>query len=154
MKAGKIVLIAGLAVAGVAFYAYNKLNALRQVFDRMRIWPTGISNIKLSLTMLSFNLDIAVQNPSDTAFSISGASIATLKRIVVSRNGKFLGQADVDISTIEIPAYGSAEFKNLPFTVSLDNILNNVLADTNIQLGQLSISAVVEVLGNNYVIQG
>jgi len=154
MKAKKIALIAGLAVVGLALFTYNKVNALKQVFERMTVWPTGISNIKLNLTTLSFKLDISVRNPTDTAFSVTGASIATLKRIVVSRNGKFLGQADVDISDIEIPAYGTSHFKDLPFTVSLENILTNILDDTTLNINELSITAVIEVLGQSYTISG
>ena len=154
MKTKTIIIAAGVGAAALAYWAYRKVNSLKAVFDNMQIWPSKVSNIKFAYPILSFNLDIAVKNPTDTSFSLTGVGVAKLSRIVVSRNGAFLGQADVDMQAIEIPAFSTSTIQNLPFKVSLLNVLSNVLADTNIDINQLSISAVIEVLGQSYTIQG
>ncbi|RDI07036.1 hypothetical protein [Flavobacterium sp. AG291] len=159
MKAGTIVIVGGLAILGIAVLTAKKVLVLKAVFDRMKIWPSDISNVKLkNFTELSFNLNFMLQNPTNESFSVSGANIVTLKRVSIYKNGTYFGQADVNLTELEIPANSTTELKNLPFKVSLTSLLDNLANMTEFDVTSittgLSVEAVVEVLGSEYVIEG
>lgn len=153
MKAKGIILTIGLAIGGLAWLGYKKAKSLKTVFDNMTIAPSGIRNLKLGLKEVSFLLDFTITNPTSEAFSVSGASIASLNRIMVYKDGNFIGMASVNMEAIEIPSNGELTIKNVPFKIATQNALNLLLQDS-IDINKLTILAVIDVLGNEYTIEG
>ena len=151
----KTILIAGGAAIGVASYiAWNKIQVMKAVFDQMTIKPSGISNLVITLSSISFKLDIKITNPTVENFAVSGGSLAKVKRIIVYRNGHLLGTGYLDIDGIEIPPMSSVELKYIPFEVALEQVMYNLLQMESFSLAQLTIVGVVEVLGKEYYIEG
>ncbi|MXN90143.1 hypothetical protein GR160_02805 [Flavobacterium sp. Sd200] len=154
MKTKYVVAIGTVGLVALGIYLYNKARQFKKVFDNMRVWPSGIRNIRVQLPYLLFNLDITLQNPTDVPFSITGASLVTLRRVVVYRNGKFLGQAEVNLAGLEIPAFGTTVVRDLPFRFELVNVLDNLINAESLTVNDLTLSAVVEVFGQQYEIEG
>lgn len=158
MKASTLLIVGGLAVAGIIAFTANKVIVLKAVFDKMKIWPTNIKNFKISLTEISFSLDFNIQNPTNQNFSVTGASIVRIKRVSAYRNGTFIGVAEVNLTEIDIPANSVVPLQNLPFKISVQSVLDNLatLSDFTVAslMTGLTIEAVVEVLGTDYVIEG
>src|SRR5690606_30878408 len=127
MKTKTIIIASGLILGGIALAAYQKVQTLKAVFDRMSIYPSGLRNVRAGLTYFTFKLDITLKNPTNEAFSVTGASIVRFKRILAYRNGHFLGMATLDLEEIEIPAASSIEITNIPFEVSPENVMKNIL---------------------------
>lgn len=157
MKTRTVVIVGGLAVLGIIALTVNKVLVLKDVFNKMKIWPSGVSNVKLTLTEISFDLDFMIQNPTNESFAVTGASIVRLKKVTAFKNGIYLGEAMVNLAEIEIPANSTIKLENLPFKLSLQSVLNNLANITNFDLATLttglSIEAVVDVLGTEYIIE-
>lgn len=153
MKAKTVFIGVGLFLAGLAYVGWQKIQALKAVFDKMTIRPSGISGISLNLEYFTFKLSFEIHNPTAEAFSVTGASIAKIKRILVYRSGKFLGQATLNLEELDIPAISSIEIKNVPFQVSVQNIVENLSTIQDLKLSDLTIVCIVEVLGKEYVIE-
>ena len=154
MNLKKVLIASGIALAGMAFLGYQKVQNLKSVFDRMTIRPSGLSNIKvIGLSTLRFDLSIKITNPTNEAFSVSGISLATFKRIMVYRKGEYLGMATINLGEIEIPAGQTIEIKNVPFEAATINVLKNLLTIESLSIDQLTMVAVVEVLGTEYTIE-
>lgn len=157
MKARTVLIVGGIAALGIIALTVNKVLVLKDVFSKMKIWPSDISNFKITLSEISFNLDFMIQNPTNESFAVTGASIVRLKRVTAFKNGVYLGQAEVNLAEIEIPANSTIKLENLPFKLSLQSVLNNLANITNFDVTALttglSIEAVVDFLGQEYVIE-
>ena len=154
MKTGKVLLIGSAAVvAGILLYGYKKAQDFSEVFDKMKIYPAGISNIKFGLQQITFDLDVSLKNNSSTAFSLSGVYIAKLKRIVISNHGDYIATANVNLEAIEIPALTTRTITNIPVVANLGGLLMNILQNPQLSVEQLGITAVFEVLGTEYTIE-
>lgn len=153
MKTKSIIIASGLILGGFALAAYQKFKTLKAVFDRMSIYPSGLRNVRAGLHYFTFKLDITIKNPTNESFSVTGASIARFKRILAYRNGHFLGMATLNLEEIEIPATGSIEIKDIPFEVSPENVMLNILTIEGFSMEQLTFVGVVEVLGKEYIIE-
>ncbi|MGQ2982131.1 hypothetical protein [Flavobacterium sp.] len=154
MKAKTLLITAGIVTAGLALMAYQKVQTLLQVFDRMSIKPSGITDFSLNLQQINFKLDFKITNPTNEGFSVTGASIARLKRITAYYDGRFMGIAEVNLDAIEIPARSYTILKKMPFQVSTQNLLEAIFTIDQIDINKLSLHAVVTVLGNDYIIEG
>jgi hypothetical protein len=154
MRAKTIFITAGLVVVGMSLMAYQKVQTLIQIFDRMTIKPSGISGFVPGLVQIRFKLDFKITNPTNEAFSVTGASIARLKKIVAYYNGQYMGMAELNLEAIEIPARSFTVLKEIPFTVSTQNLLSNLLTATDLDLNKLTLLAGIEVLGKEYIIEG
>ncbi|QEE49635.1 hypothetical protein FUA48_08575 [Flavobacterium alkalisoli] len=153
MKAKTIIIAASIALAGIAIIGYNKVKTLKAIFDQMTIEPSGIRNFKYTVSKITFNLDITITNPTQEAFSVSGASLASLKRVMVYMGDKFIGMATVNLDAIEIPPQASLTVKNIPLEVATENAIG-LLSVQNLSLDIFNIMAVVDVFGNEYTIEG
>ena len=105
MKTKTVLIVAGVAVVGLALLAAKKALNMKAIFDQMKIWPSNISNFNLNLTKMSFDLDFAIQNPTNEDFSVTGANIVRIKRVTAFRNGTYLGETNVDLTEINIPEF-------------------------------------------------
>lgn len=117
----------------------------------MTIAPAGVRNIKVSLTSITFNLDVALKNPTGQDFAVSGY-VATLKRIIINYKGQFLGVADVNIDEIGVPKFNTLVIRDLPVVVATSALLQNIMTITSLDYKDLQITAVVEALGTEYTI--
>lgn len=120
----------------------------------MTIRPTGIRGLSLTGQYLKFRLDFEIYNPTNEAFAITGGSFAKIKRVMVYRQGKFLGMANVDIDQIEIPAISILQISDIPFQISLLNAFENISTLENFSIAELTVVCVAEVVGREYIIEG
>jgi len=158
MKGSTLLIVGGLAIAGILAFTANKVIVMKAVFDKMKIWPSNIRNFKISLTEISFSLDFMIQNPTNQNFSVTGGSLVKIKRVSAYRNGKFIGVAEVNLKEIDIPAESTVNLDNLPFKISIQNVLDNLATISDFTVASLmtglTIQAAVEVLGVEYLIEG
>jgi len=151
MKTKTILITAGLALAGIALIGYKKVTDLQATFDKMKLYPVGVRNIKIGWLQTKLDIDVAFKNPTNMDFAVNGV-IATLRRIYVSYKGKTLGVAEVNIDSISIPAYQTLVIKNLTVIASNPDLLQNALSLTEISISDLQITAVVDVMGNEFTL--
>ena len=153
MRLKTFLIASGLFVGGLVAIGYHKAKSLKAIFDKMTIEPTGIRNLNFGLVYFTFDLDFTIKNPTQETFSVSGASVATLKRILVYRKTHFLGMAEINLDAIEIPANGELTIKNIPFSIATENVIKNILTKESLDVDELTIMAVIDVLGNEYIIE-
>lgn len=151
MKTKTILITAGIAITGLAILGYKKVTELQATFDKMTLYPVGVRNVKLGWLQTRLDIDVAFKNPTNMDFAVNGV-VATLRRIYVNYKGKVLGVAEVNIDSITIPAYQTLVLKNLTVTVSNTDLLESAISLTEISLSDLQISAVVDVMGNEFIL--
>lgn len=151
MKTKHLLIGGGVAIAALALYGYKKVVDLTATFDAMTIKPSSIRKIKLSWSSLNFNLDVRINNPTAQDFAVNGL-VATLKSIVINYKGKYLGTAVVNIDEIMIPKFSSLVIRDLPIIIENSELLENIWTITDLTINDLTITAVVEVLGSEYTI--
>lgn len=151
-----IVIGGGLVLLSFLAFAANKVKTVQAIFDRMSIEPADISALKVTGSFpnfyINFKLDIKITNPTPLALSVSTGSLAVLRSIKLYRKGKYLGKADLNISTIDVPANSSTTFKHIPFSVAAQAALENAMTIESFDMSELGIVATVVVLGNEYEI--
>lgn len=152
MKAKYIIAGIGIAIAGAALYSMDFVRRTRAVFERMQIYVTGVKNVTFtSASEIKLNLSFILQNPTQEGFTVTGANMARLKSLTVFYKGKYLGAATLNLAEIEIKPYESIEIKDIPFSISTQNVLETVL-ESNLNTDFLTLRSVVVVLGREYSI--
>ena len=144
-------IISGLLIGAVALFAFEKVQKLKQVFEKLLIEPTNIRNLKISLNNISFVTDILLTNPTEESFDVSGY-IATLTRLNFFYNGKYLGTAKPTLTEIDVPAKNQLIVKDIPVIISTGAVLQNFNDLTNFDMNNLSVEAVVLIAGKEYYI--
>ncbi|KGO84429.1 hypothetical protein Q763_01410 [Flavobacterium beibuense F44-8] len=150
----KTIVIAGLIIGGIAYASYRKVQKLKEIFNQMKIQPSGLRNVKIGVDYFTFNLDLTIENPTTEAFSLNAGSTASFKRVLAYRNGHFLGMATLNLNMVNIPAFNSFELKNVPFQISSNIVIQNALSIESFSVEQLTFVVVVDILGKEYYIEG
>nr|WP_322624495.1 hypothetical protein [uncultured Flavobacterium sp.] len=151
----KAIIIGGLAlVAILGFRAYTKVQEYTAILSQLRAWPSKVKSFQIkALNKIKVVIDLDVQNPTSTAFSVTTGNTATLKKVMVFMGNTFLGTIEVNRSDIEIPAYGTTIIENLPLEFNPLGAALALLQMSNLDASALKVEAVVNILGTDYTIK-
>lgn len=149
-----ILIGASLLLVGFAVYGKQKVSQIQAIFDQMTIKPVGFSNVNFSIkaATLSLNLDIKLSNNTVDGLYVTGLSLASLDRLIIYYKGILLGEANVNIGEISIPAYSYIVLNDIPVTVDAINILDQGLALLSFNINDLTIVGEISALGTTYQI--
>ena len=156
MSVKKIIIVGGILAAG--FYLLKqKADNLTAQFSLVKILPVGFKKLNAKWNagkpIVSFDLDLKFINPTPQNFTADGVVI-TLKRLLFyDKNGIFLGQSEINMSSLAVPAKSSTVIKNVPIILDLQTTVINAI--TIIQNGGFSpenikTEAVISILGLEY----
>lgn len=153
---------AGIALGLLSLFGLfafkGKVDDLTNVAKQLKFDVEGVNSISFGLPKIFFNLRLEIVNPTEVDFFASLSSNIVLKSIrAYSVNGVFLGEAALNLTSIEIPAQGSTIINSVPGEVDLQRIINEYLnnfadtlnADYNTILKQLTYKLDIEVFGKN-----
>jgi hypothetical protein len=149
----KILLLSGLAIAGISFWGYQKVKKLQAIFDKMTIAPVGFSNVNVSLERIKFNIDVQISNPTDDDFDVSGSHFANLNKLQIFYKGKYIATAETKITSVSVPHKNSIIFHDIPVMVSTKTALNNLVNFLNFDTNDISVKGIVSILGNEYTLE-
>ncbi|HEX8269756.1 MAG TPA: hypothetical protein VF581_07680 [Flavobacterium sp.] len=160
-SAKNVLIIGALILAGGVALGYKKVSNLMAIFEKMTIEPYSVPrNIRATWTQIDFNMDIILKNPTTHPFAVTGY-VATLKQIMVYYKGTFLGVANLHLTEIAVPAYGSLVLPNVNIVVGTASLLSNAAAlipemqtmSMNQLYNDLTFRGLVDVLGTQYEIE-
>lgn len=150
----KGLLIAGGLLVVSSIVGFQKVTKIKEIFDEMDIEPDIISNFDFNLKQqtIRFNLDIKLTNNSLEDLYVTGASIVTLKQIILFYKDTYLATVDVNIGEIEIPKKSKFYLRKIPVAVDAVNVLQNITSLINFKIENLTITGVINAMGNDYEI--
>lgn len=148
----KILFISALVLGGLAYLGWRKVENLKEHFSKLKILPIGVSDFKATLKEIRFKVDVQIYNPEPESFDVSGI-IATLKRLNVYWKGQFLATGSLNITSISIPAKDKLILHDIEVIVPLTNVMQVLTVLDTISVNDLQVEAVVEALGENYLIK-
>ncbi len=150
----KVLVVAAVIAAGSIIYGLNKASETAEIFDKMDIEPEWFDNLKISLSkkQLSFDLDVRLTNKSGYDLNLTGLNVAKVKQINVFYDNNLLAIADVNITSIEVPAKNQLIIKNIPVVSNASTLLENAAALLDFDFNKVSTTAKIEVLGVTYMI--
>lgn len=158
-KTKNLLIVGGLLLSAAAVFSVKKLRNLKYAFDNMTIgqygWvdPNSIEIVRPFAPdgVFKFKTDIKLVNMSDEDFSLNAGVLVTLKKLAFIYNGLTVGYANVNISDIEVPAYGQKIVEDIPVVLPTANLLNNI-ANIPDMIDKFKIIGYVDVLGTEYLI--
>lgn len=145
--------VGALAATGMAVFGKNKVSAYKNVLDRLQITITKIKEVSFNQE-INFKVDIVIKNPTATAINVPG-NLLTIKTLYFySQNGKLLGKAYPNISKIALPANSAQPISNIPVSLSLADIGNNLAEILDIATNKdlLKIVAEIEAFGQSFTV--
>jgi hypothetical protein len=148
----KILLLSGLAIAGISIWGYQKVKKLQAIFEKMTIQPIGFSNVNVSFERIKFNIDVEIVNPTNDDFDVTGSHFANLNKLLIFYKGTYIATADTKFTSVSVPHKNSIVFQNIPVEVSTKTAFNNVLNFLTFTTDDITIKGVVSILGNEYTI--
>lgn len=152
MKTKTLLLTAGLAIAGFAYWGYTEAQKLQGIFDKMTILPNAIHNLKIGLSTITFELDVKITNPTTDDFDIDGGFIADVKNLDIFYEGKYISTAQLNMNSISVPHQGSLIIHNIWVSVPTSNILDVLPNLLSFSMDKITTVAHVNILGGVYQI--
>jgi hypothetical protein len=144
----------GTLIGGLAYVLFQKkMDNWKSTVSKLKAFPTGFRNLKIENSIIKFNLDISLHNPTNDDFKPDGI-IAVLQKINIKDNvGNKIAQINVNRSYITIPAKSNYVLKDLkveiPIMANLLNWQNLIKIKTT---NDIKTEAIITVLGKEYLI--
>lgn len=156
MSVKKIIIIGGILAAGY-YLLKKKAENLTTQFSLVKIIPVGFKNLSAKWNNgkpnVSFDLDLKFINPTPQNFSADGV-VVTLKRLLFfDKNGIFLGQSEINMSSLNVPAKSSTVLKNVPVILDLQTTVINaisIIKTGGFSPENIKTEAVISILGLEY----
>lgn len=149
MKTKTILVTAAAALVGAGILAYNKTQRLIAIFDKMTIKPASLpKKIKIGLLEVSFDIDVALSNPTGEDFAVTGG-VATLRKLAVYYKGQFLAVADTNVQSVSVPSYDKMILHDITVVVPTTQLLAVIGSQSlsNISVNDITVVGTIEVLG-------
>lgn len=153
----KKIAVIGTVAAVVYFLLKDKAKKLTAQFGLVKIIPVGFKNLNGKWNNgkpnVSFNLDLNFINPTPQHFKADGLIIVLKRLLFYDKNNIFLGQSDINMSSLSIPANSSTIIRNVPVSLDLQTTLINAIAIINngsFLPANIKTEAVISVLGIEY----
>ena len=146
--------VGALAIGGMVYFGKDKYNQYNGVLKSLQFKIKGVKNIQLKNGNVSFDLDMQLVNPTATAIDVPGEKIVVKTLHFYTPTGKYLGDANTNLSNIDMPANGTRLITNIPVSLSLATIGNSfseiltIISDTSV----LKIKADMEAFGHSFTL--
>lgn len=148
-----------LAIGSLFVWAFGEskqmlsehIEAIKQFTYKIR----NISNLRISSGKIKFNLAIQLNNPSIKNFNFNSGNTITLSEIkFFNQQGNYLGVARPGLTSINLPANGQIEIKDIPTELPLNSVGNVFTLATNASSlsKNLKIKATIKVAGKTFKI--
>lgn len=154
INTGQKVAIGISVLALLAAYGKKKYDDYTSVINALTFKISDISKVNIKGLSLFFDIAVTFYNPTDKDFYVNGLGLISVKKVKVFRKGVFMGEANSDVTQMEIPAYGKTtlsgitiETKYLTFLAELSNLASLT------EVKDYTLEIVVEALGQTYLIE-
>ena len=157
MGTKKIIALGLITASVLAVVVKQKINKVNQQFDRLKLMPTGLQNLKVVWNdfkpLVTFTIDLQITNPLKEPFEINGI-VAKLQRIIIyDKNGRLLGVSTPNVGNIKIPALGAFTLSKIPFTLDVQTLAINLINYKSLTKDSFIFEGIITVLGAEYKIQ-
>ncbi len=154
INTGQKVAIGISILALLAAYGKKKYDDYKEVINALTFKISDISKVNIKGLSLFFDISVTFYNPTDKDFYVNGLGLISVKKVKVFRKGVFMGEANSDVTQMEISAYGKTtlsgitiETKYLNFLTELSNLA------TLTEVKDYTLEIIIEALGKTYVIE-
>lgn len=148
------VLIGASILTLILAYGKKKYDDYKEVINALTFKISDISKVNIKGLSLFFDIAIKFHNPTNHDFYLNGLGLISVKKVKVYRKGVYIGEANSDVTKIEIPAFGfttlsgiTIETKYLTFLTELSNLASLT------EVKDYTLEIIVEALGQTYVIE-
>ena len=138
----------------IAAYGKKKYDDYSEVLNKLTFKIGSISNVNIKSLSLFFDISVVFYNPTEFDFYVNGLGLISVKKVKVFRKGIFVGEANSDVTKMEIPAYGKTtlsgitiETKYLTFLTELSNLASLT------EVKDYTLEIVIEAFGKTYVVE-
>ena len=145
----------GLAAFGIiTAYGSKKVQDYQNVINNLTFKISDISNVKIKGLKLLFDIQLKFTNPTNSDFSINTLGAVSVKKIKVYRDDVLLGEANSDITQIEILAKSSSYINNITIETNYLNLFNELLNFEQFSdLKRFKTEIVIEAIGQTYILE-
>lgn len=152
----KLFIAGGLLIALLSTKALAYKDELMNAFMQLKPTPVKITNFRIGISKIAFNLGIKITNPTLTDISLSGFGVVSVSKIMIYKNGQLLATTTPNITSIEIPNRNSVTIHDLPIEIdtltAMNAFLGQSLNPTEI-MKAISVKIAVNVAGTEYIIE-
>lgn len=157
MGTKKIIAIGLITASIIAVVVKQKINKINKQFDRLKMMPTALQNIKVDWNdfkpLIKFTMNLQISNPLNEVFEINGV-VAKLQRIIIyDKKGRLLGVSTPNIGNITVPARGSFTLSKVPFALDLQTLALNLIDYQTLSKESFVFEGIISVLGAEYKIK-
>ncbi|WP_130735517.1 hypothetical protein [Flavobacterium sp. J27] len=145
----------GLAAFGlITAYGSKKLEDYQTVINNLQFKINSIYNVKVKTTKLLFDISIKFTNPTKYDFAINTLGLVSVKKIKVYRDNVLIGEANSDITQIEILAKSFAIIKDITIETNYLHLLNELInLEQFTDLKRWKTEIIIEALGQTYLLE-
>lgn len=151
----KTKLAIGLAAFGlITAYGSKKIGDYQTVINNLLFNINSIYNVKIKGTKLFFDISVKFTNPTQYDFAVNTLGLVAVKKIKVYRDQVLIGEANSDITQIEILAFDSTIIKDITIETNYLHLFNELLnIEQFTDLKRWKTEIVIEALGQAYILE-
>ncbi|MBF02064.1 MAG: hypothetical protein CMP76_02090 [Flavobacterium sp.] len=145
----------GLAAFGlITAYGSKKIADYQTVINNLLFNINSIYNVRVKGTKLLFYISVKFTNTTQYDFSINTLGLVAVKKIKVFRENVLIGEANSDITQIEILAFNSSIIKDITIETNYLHLMNELLDfEQFTDISKWKTEIVVEALGQTYILE-
>ncbi|QHI35757.1 hypothetical protein IMCC3317_11050 [Kordia antarctica] len=120
----EILAVVGVGVLAIGYYSYKKYKVVKAIIQKLVVRPKDIKDVKLSLKKISFTISLELINNTHFDLGFTTGSIITLNNVkIYTPTGHLLADIKTNVSSLEIPAYGSYTITDLHVEMQTHSLL-------------------------------
>lgn len=153
-NSSKLVIAASvLSLAVLAVFSRKKLIAAKEVISNLKVDVHSVSNINWQFPNVFFDAILKITNPTNIDFGATLTSKIKIKKVrAFTSAGVFLGEAQTNLYSIDLPANSYTMLPSANVQVEglnmIENTLNNlILQDNNNFFNGIKFKVDIEVFG-------
>ncbi|OAB79755.1 hypothetical protein [Cochleicola gelatinilyticus] len=139
------------AIAYATYYVFGKASNAYSVYKNIKTRIIGVKNVAITGRVITLNVDVAVSNPTPNPFSLNAGGLVTISKVnIYSKNKIYIGSARPNVSSLEIPAYGTTILEAVPATIETTNMVQ-IITQLD-QLSELITTVEIQAAGQTIVV--
>ncbi len=153
MNLKAVLSLGALAATGFFVFGKDKFSEYTNVLENLEMDIKGIRNISFNRE-ISFKVDVQISNPTNISINVPGNQLVIKNLHFYTLSGKKLGTAYPNIADINLPANNYRLITNIPVSLSMAEIGNNLAEILDIigDQDKLKIAADIEAFGKSFTI--
>lgn len=142
--------ITGIAIGALTLLGAKKLQTAKDIAYQLQLKIFSLSNIKLSLKEVKFNVVVGLHNPTNVDFGFTSTSKIFIKKLnIYNDQGQLVASGVSKITDLKIPAGGTIKLPEITVNAPLTAAIQQLFSQS---IDNLKYGLEIEAFGHSFTL--